>query len=80
MGSEDRSAWGNFMPCKTVMFEKGLAICGGIAEKVTYEAREGSVIAHGSSGLSGAYKIANHNTMSMEMPGFGVMVFNRKSY
>ncbi len=65
------------MPCTELRFEKRLETCGGLAEKVTYDVREGEVIVHGESGLSAVYKVIDKNTISIEMPGMGSVVFGK---
>ena len=69
-----------FMPCTELRFEKKLEACGGLAEKVSYDVRDGEVIVHGASGLSAVYTVIEKNTISIEVPGVGTMVFGRYSY
>lgn len=70
----------SFFPCKTIQFEDNLSRCAGIAEKVTYEIREKEVIVNGALGVSSIYKIKDKNTISIEVPFSGELLFNRSSY
>lgn len=66
--------------CTEIRFEDELSTCDGLAEKVTYEVRDGEVFVHGISGLSAIYKVHDRNTISFKMPALGEVKFNRASY
>ena len=73
-----------FIVCKEMIFKKDISQCAGMIEEVTYDVRDDLVIVSSELGdkigIKAAYKIVDENTMIMDVPMGGKIIYGRYSY
>jgi hypothetical protein len=73
-----------YIACPEITFTESMSRCGGIVEEVDYEVQGNLVIVSSDLGdifgMKVAYELADDNTMIMDIPFAGEVVYKRKSY
>ena len=73
-----------FITCPEITFTKKISKCGGIVEEVDYDVQGNIVIVSSELGdklgMKVAYEIRDKNTMVVEIPMAGKLVYGRASY
>ncbi len=63
-------------PCREITFEKRASYCGGSGSPNSYEVRQGEVIVYDER-FEQIYKFPSDNTMTTNIPGVGILKFER---
>ena len=73
-----------FFMCKEIIFTKELSKCGSMVEDVSYDVEDNFVIVSSDLGdkigIKAAYEIIDKNTMAIEIPMSGRILYGRSSY
>ena len=73
-----------FVMCPEIEFRENLSRCGSIVEEVEYEV-DGNIVVVSSAlgdslGMKVAYEIIDHNTIQLEIPYAGKLIYGRSNY
>jgi hypothetical protein len=70
--------------CPEITFTDDISKCGSIVEEVSYDVQDNTVIVSSelgdALGMKVAYEISDSNTMTIDIPMGGKLVYGRSSY